>query len=335
MKYLYRHLMRVRRQLLVAALCASVLDSAMAIMGGALPDSAEKRVDADVPTSYWTSAVSVKVNGSIYSGVVVAPSYVLTAAHVTGGAQPGTISVQINTHSVPVVAAVSAVTTFPGASFPYDDLALLTLASPVSSDVRIPPILTQALPVHEPLMLVGYGASGHGDVGPLVGGAASVKRLGLNSVDAVQPTVDSSGRTSLFYFFDFDGPTGSGAMGAGTLGNGLEGGLAGGDSGSPAYVQIGGQRWLAGINTFVAPAPGSITADFRFGTIGGGMLLSDPRFVSWLNIQTQGTLGQPVAESEDIPLPNWSLAMLGGLLSVNFLGRRRYVATGQRSFRAS
>lgn len=323
-----RQAMRVRSKVLVAAIFAAWLDAAVAIMAGEPPDSASSQVDANLPTSYWTSAVSVTVNGKVYSGVVVAPSFVLTASHVTGGAAPAAISVQINAQPTAVVSAVTAVTTFPGASFPYDDLALLTLATPVTSQVRIPPILTQAPSPHEPLWLVGYGASGLGNAGPSMAGSASVKRTALNHLDAVQTTVDASGRTSLFYFFDFDGPTGGGAMGGGSLGNGLEGGLASGDSGSPAFVDIGGQRWLAGINTFVAPAPGSNSVDYRFGTIGGGMLLSDPRFVSWLSLQTQGTTVAPPAGSEDIPVPNWSLGVLGLLLSANVLRCR--AATGKR-----
>lgn len=317
-----RQPMRARSKVLVTAFFAAWLDAAVAIMAGEPPDSASSRVDANLPSSYWTSAVSVTVNGKVYSGVVVAPGFVLTASHVTGGAAPAAISVQINAQPTAVVSAVTAVTTFPGASFPYDDLALLTLATPVTSEVRIPPILTQAPSPHDPLWLVGYGASGPGNAGPSTAGSASVKRTALNHLDAVQTTVDASGRTSLFYFFDFDGPTGSGALGGGSLGNGLEGGLASGDSGSPAFVDIGGQRWLAGINTFVAPTPGSAAVDYRFGTIGGGMLLSDPRFVSWLSLQTQGTATLPPAESEDIPVPSWSLGALGLLLSANLLGLR-------------
>lgn len=310
---------------------------AQALMAGALPDSPAAHVDPNTPSSSWSSAVAVIVGGSAYSGVVVAPSYVLTAAHVAGGAQPASITVQINVQSVPVLRTVSAVTTFPSANFPYDDLTLLTLASPVPPEVAIPSVYTPSLPSHQTLTLVGYGASGNGDVGPSVGGSASVKRKGSNAADWVQTTVDASGRSSLFYLFDFDGPSGPGAMGAGTLGNSFESGLASGDSGSPAYAQIGGQQWLVGINTLVAPPNGSSLVDHRFGTVGGGMLLSDPRFVTWLNAQTQGTLGPASAvASGDIPVPEWALAGLGGLLSSQLLlWRPRRIGSSARRARSN
>lgn len=303
------------RSALTLALAWMLPELAHALMAGVAPDSPAARIDPNAAASTWSSAVSVIVAGSAYSGVVVAPSHVLTAAHVAGGAQPAAITVQVNSQPAPVVLAVSAVTSFPSASFPYDDLTLLTLAAPVPAEVAIRPVLTSSLPSRQTLTLVGYGASGHGDAGPTVGGSASVKRRGTAVADAVQSAIDSSGRTSLFYLFDFDGPSGNGAMGGSTLGNSFETGLASGDSGSPAFAEINGQLWLVGINTFVAPGSGSGPADYRFGTIGGGMLLSDPRFVSWLTSQTQGTLGMPAdAAVGDIPIPSWALAGLGGLL---------------------
>ena len=314
-----------RRAILVAASLASLAAAppARALMAGALPDSALARIDPNTPASSWTSAVSVIVNGGTYSGVVVAPRYVLTAAHVPGAALPTAVSVQVNALSTPVVIAATAIAIFPGASFPYDDLALITLATPVPDTVEVLPIYRQTLTARQTVTLVGYGASGNGDVGPSVPSAAGVKRSGLNSIDAVQTTIDTSGRTSLFYLMDFDGPTGNGAFGVGTLGNALETGLASGDSGSPAFATIGGQRWLMGINNFTSPAPGNSAIDFKFGTLAGGMLLSDPRFIAWLTTQTQNTLGQSSASAGDAPLPGWALAVLGVALAGKTVARRR------------
>lgn len=292
-------------------------------MAGALPDTASARIDANTAASPWTSAVSVIVNGSSYSGVAVAPSHVLTAAHVTGAAAPSVVSVQVNSTAVPVTLAATAITTFASASFPYDDLALITLAEPVPASVQVLPIYRQTPPARQVITLVGYGWSGNGDVGPTVVKAPGVKRVGSNVIDAVQTTLDTSGRTSLFYLMDFDGPTGAGALGTGTLGNAAETGFASGDSGSPAYATIGGQRWLLGINNFTAASPGTTVVDFRFGTLAGGILLSDPRFIAWLTAQTQGTLGQSNAPVGDVPLPGWSLGLLaGGLAAMALRGRR-------------
>lgn len=287
---------------------------ARAIMSGAAPDSPAARIDVNHVDSPWTSAVAVLVNGGTYSGVVVAPRHVLTAAHVIGGASPSVVSVQVNAQATPTVLGVASIARLPSASFPYDDLALLTLATAVPESVQVLPIHRGPLPPAQVLTLVGYGYSGSGDGGPWVPGIQSVKRRGSNVADAVQTTVDASGRTSLFYLFDFDGPNGVGALGGPTLGNADEAGLAGGDSGSPAYATIGGTRWLIGINNLVAPAPGSTTVDYRFGTLGGGLLLSDPRFIDWLTEGTQGTLGQSNAPAGEVPLPAWALASLGGAL---------------------
>lgn len=307
-----------RRRLLLglAALAGAGLPlPGRALMAGTAPDTADARIDPNTAASAWTSAVAVIVNGGAYSGVVVAPGYVLTAAHVTGAAAPASVRVQINASATPVLIGATAIVTFASASFPYDDLALITLAQPVPETVEILPIYPQTPPPHQAITLVGQGWSGQGDVGPMVAKSASVKRAGLNAIDATQTTVDASGRTSLFYLFDFDGPTGGGAFGGATLGNTFETGLASGDSGSPAYATIAGKRWLLGINNLTAPAPGGTAVDFKFGTIGGGILLSDPRFITWLTTQTQGTLGQSSASTGQVPLPAWAVGTLGLLLS--------------------
>ena len=278
------------------SLCATVMaaiglvGSAHALMAGVPPDSPARRVDANRPTSAWTSAVAVLVNGAVYSGVVVAPRYVLTAAHVTGGAAASAVSVQVNAEAVPVTLAATAIETFPGAAFPYDDLALIELAAAVPRTVHIPPIYRQPLLPGVVLTLVGYGASGDGESGATVAGAANVKRVGGNRIDAIRTTLPGSPHTSLFYLFDFDGPTGNGPTGGPTLGNSVETGLAGGDSGSPAFATLAGRTWLVGINNFVWTGAVTPPAPYGFGTGGGGMLLTDPRFIAWLVKATRGTL---------------------------------------------
>jgi secreted trypsin-like serine protease len=315
-----------RRHVLAAAAALPLAVAAVpghALMAGAVPDTPAARIDANRTDSPWTSAVAVSVNGGLYSGVVVAPRHVLTAAHVVGANAPAAISVRVNADAAPVDMAASAVQRFPSASFPYDDLALITLAAEVPAAVEILPLRRSALPARQVITLVGYGWSGNGDLGPSVPGQSNVKRSGRNVVDLVQTTVDSSGRTSLFYLYDFDGRSGYGSWGGATLGNALETGLASGDSGSPAFAEIDGQRWLVGINSLVSPPPGLTANDYRFGTLCGGMLLSDPRFVDWLVAQTGGTLGPRAPESGDAPLPLWAAAALGVLLAARGRSGRR------------
>jgi Trypsin-like peptidase domain len=285
----------------------------LALMAGLPPDSPTARVDGNTAASPWNSAVSVLVNGQPFSGVVVAPQYVLTAAHVVGLSPPTALQVQINA-GAPVLVGVTAVQKFPSASFPYDDLALLTLAAEAPAAVTIRPIYTTALPGPRAIELVGYGSSGAGNVGPTVSPQAAVKRRGRNVVDALADTVDTSGRTSRFYLFDFDGASGNGALGGGSLGNSVETGLAGGDSGSPAFIEIDGQVWLFGLNNFTTLPAAGAQPDFRFGSVSGGIVLGDARFLPWLQAQTNGTLG-PRPVLAEVPLPWWSLAMLGVALA--------------------
>src|SRR6187431_2512446 len=125
----------LRRRLLAAVPWLAMATPVHALMAGAAPDSPEARIDANTPSSPWTSAVAVLTPSGIFSGVVVAARFVLTASHVTGSATPGTLTVQLNHQATPVQIGATAVTPFPGASFPYDDLSLITLASPVPEGV--------------------------------------------------------------------------------------------------------------------------------------------------------------------------------------------------------
>ena len=52
-------------------------------------------------------------------------------------------------------------------------------------------------------------------------------------------------------FYDFDGPSETGLLGGGTLGNDVETVVGLGDSGGPAFVDFGSSIVIAGVNTFV------------------------------------------------------------------------------------
>ncbi len=287
-----------------------------ALMAGRLPDSPTARVDANTDGSAWRGVGSVVVGSGAYSGVAIAPRYVLTAAHVVGSAAPSQIRFVLNLASgQSVFFEAEAVTRFPSYSFPYDDLAVIRLNADLPGQVRLYPILETPVATGQTVFMVGYGGSGNGDVGPTVGSSSTVKRRGRNTVDAIQATLDSSGRTSTFYLYDFDGPTGNGSLGGRSLGNAEETSAAGGDSGSPVFVEAGGIVWLMGINNFVAAPSDNTPIDYKFGTLGGGMLLSDPRFVAWLRETTGDTLVSPGNEAEVPDAPSWALALLAAILA--------------------
>ncbi len=77
------------RTLFHHAACVAVLAlwpglPAAALMAGAAPDSAAARVDTNVATSPFAGVAAISINGSTYSGVVIARQYILTAGHVAG-----------------------------------------------------------------------------------------------------------------------------------------------------------------------------------------------------------------------------------------------------------
>lgn len=283
---------------------------ARAIMAGQAPDSPAARINPNTDSTY-SGVGSVVVNGAPLSGVVIAGQFVLTAAHVVSGQPLNALQFALNLGATQWTSAIESVAIHPTYSFPYDDLAVLKLANPVPASVPIYPLYTGTPTAGMTLILVGYGASGNGDTGPSVPANSTIKRVGANALDALQSTIDTSGKTSRFFLYDFDGPTGNGSMGGPTLGNSLETVVAVGDSGSPVFVRNGSTLQLYGISNLVASPTGG-TVSYQFGTVGGGMVASDARFAPWLQSTTEGTLGRAI--QADVPLPLWAGALLAFLL---------------------
>lgn len=258
------------------ALMLAALPQAQAIMAGAAPDTPAARVDPNTTGSPWAGVGSLSVGSGTYSAAVVDRRHVLTAGHVVG-TSPASVTFNLNlgsglSHVIPA-AAVFRHPAFIGFNNPnlQHDLALIELAADVPDGVPIYPLHFAPVPPGTRLALVGYGASGQGDAGATIGANATVKRLGYNTADAFEADVDGSGRNAV-YIFDFDGGAAPNFLGGGSLGNSLETSLAGGDSGSPGFVEVGGQWRLAAVNTFVSSFNGGPTTLSTFGTGGGGNL---------------------------------------------------------------
>lgn len=298
-------------------------------MAGTPPDTPVARVDANTPSSPWTGVVAIVVAGSAYSGVVIGPQHVLTAAHVAAGVAPAALSVVLNRSATPMALAVSAVAVYPGAAFPYDDLAVLRLAQPLPGETAIYPVVDTARPTGSVLSLVGYGASGNGASGPSVAASSSLKRSGRNVLDLFTDRLDGSGRTSPFFLYDFDGPSGTGPLGGASLGNSIETSVASGDSGSGAFIDEGSGPALYGLSTVALSFNASSSAVFGAG--GGGLVLSHPPYLAWLRTQTGDTLQlQSQLQTADVPVaPAWALAALGvGVVLKLLRGRARAVERG-------
>lgn len=277
----------------------SLVSVARAIVGGAAdldpPDSPEQRVDPNTQDSPWAGVGSLTVlqpgtqsPQGIYTAVAIGPTHVLTAAHVVHRRSPGEVRFNVNyggdlTHQIPAseIHVHPDYTGFhpdPGSGVVHDDLAIVRLVSPLPFGVPAYRIHPNPLPARTVLTLVGYGAGGDGLQGVTVGGSASVRRVGRNVLDSVVRDNGGSGAFEV-YLFDFDGPdAATNRMGGPTLGNTVEATLAGGDSGSPAFVAGPGRSWwLVGISTFVGPQG---TAKEKFGGIGGGVLVYS--YLRWI-----------------------------------------------------
>lgn len=256
--------------------------SAHALMSGALPDSPVARMDRGGTESPYAGVGSITLHGQTFSGTLISPRHVLTAAHVVATRAPGEVRFNLVNHGeISRSVNVTAIHVHPAYSGfepgrPADgDLAILELAEPVPAVYPRYRVLRQPLQIGMPLLLAGFGASGHGDGGEPVAAHPAVRRSGANRVSQIRPSL--AGRAHAVYYFDFDGPAPQhDRFGDSGLGNALETSLASGDSGSPAFVRDRrGRLWLAGVNSFrFGPTP-------TFGNGGGGQILAI--YAAWID----------------------------------------------------
>jgi hypothetical protein len=282
----------------IAALSVLAAPSALGLMAGAPPDTPAARVDANTTSSPWAGVGSLTVNGSTFSASAIGTRYVLTAAHVASGQQPANITFNLNygsnlSHRIPA-AAVFVHPRFSGVS--QYDLAIVELAADIPAGVPIYSLYFGSISPGTTLELVGYGSSGQGSSGISVGADPAIKRTGRNAAEAFAAEADNPGVPALFYY-DFDGAGAPNCLGlSGGLGNAVETTVAGGDSGSPAFVFAAGHWQLAAVNTFAftfgaCPVDPGPTTPGVFGTGGGGNLVS--AYQAWI----QSILTRPVNDT--------------------------------------
>ena len=277
----------------------------LALMAGLSPDSPERRVLGIDALSPWSGVGAVLVDRSVYSGVLIGPGHVLTAAHVVAGHAAS----RIRFRPAGAVAAtdeqaceISHFVLHPDyrgftSPLPFADLAVLTLAGapPRVSRRHVPS--PRSVRIGDVLTFVGFGASGRGDVGPSVPARADIARIGGNLVERLVARDEAPAIAAAFYY-DFDPPAPDsetyelGTPGKGSLGNGFETIAATGDSGAPVFFVSPAGPELVGLLTFVTEArsldrlppgvsPGRTSV---FGTRAGGMLLRPN--LDWLRQQT-------------------------------------------------
>jgi len=278
---------------LAAPMCA------FALVGGA-------GVDLNTADSPWAGVGSLTVGGNTFTATVIAPGYVLTAAHVLAGSNPANVSFQLNAGSAEVFSAsqiyVSPLYTGSTAGnlstdpTVHADLAIIRLAG--STPIGVPSYGLYSGNVRgQDLSFVSYA------------GSSTVKQTGENMADMVYSNAAGLAQT---YLFDFDGPDlstnrlGFNMPANGTLGANREASFVGGDSGSSAFIQVQGQWQLAGINTYQATFAVGPATSGAFGTGGGGVVVSS--YAQWIN----SVIATPVPEPQAWAMLLAGLGLLGG-----------------------
>ena len=304
---------------------------AVALMGGS-------GIDPNTTSSPWAGVVSITASqGGTYTGALIGDRYVLTAAHVVYGNRNtpgnltfnvnygGNLTQQISAEAVYIHPSYTEGNTASTPEFAWnDDIAVVKLSAAVADGVPAYGLFAGDLATHRDLTLVAYGGAGDGATGAVTSGSnPAVKRVGKNRVDDLLPDDEGSGVAEVFVF-DFDGPDAStNVIGQAvpanlTLGANVEAQYAGGDSGSPVFVNDNGIWKIAGIAAFNGgttlvcdkDAQGKLIncVNTKFGAIGGGMVVAP--HADWI----QARMTSPVPEPHSWVSFLVGLGLIGGLM---------------------
>jgi hypothetical protein len=222
------------------------------------------------------SSVGTFVNNQSFNGsaVLIAPDWVLTAAHLFRFASSGTFTINGSSYTS------SALITHPmwnGNAFAGYDFGLIQLSSPV---LGVTPTLlyTGSNETGMTGTFIGYGMTGNGLSGALPGVDGNVRGF--------QNVIDGDfGNPGVLLGSDFDNPLNAAESDFGSpIPLALEGSVANGDSGGGVFINVNGTTYLSGIVSFVAARDGSANSDYGdvngFGRISAAL----PWIISTTNV---------------------------------------------------
>jgi hypothetical protein len=159
------------------------------------------------------------------AGTLIAPRWVLTAAHAAALMKREGHQVKIAGHPYDVTRTI----VYPGGGEGKDDIALIELASAATGVVPVPIREERGEASGDVVTFAGQGHSGDGLTGPAV--RDGQRRAAMNRIEAVKQN---------WLTFLFDAPP---------AGEDLEGISGPGDSGGPALMTVDGKVVVAGVSS--------------------------------------------------------------------------------------